>query len=234
MSLDFDTLRAANTRRLPQFKNSKGGPAHTSEDGSDWSPAQWLQAVVGELGEFAEVRLSYEAGELSFDEYKVKAAKELADVATYLDILARRALDTLVTYTVEDRAYQGSPVEDSPAQSLMTLLAVLGGYANDRKKLERGDYTRKEFELKTGPTLRHQLEWQLHHLFDPAHTGRMPHVGDCVVQAHAAGVDLGQAVVDKFNEVSKRVGANTFLGRYTHYGQGSYTICNESFYEANK
>ena len=34
--LSFNVLRAANTRRMPQFKNAKGEPAHEKEDGSDW------------------------------------------------------------------------------------------------------------------------------------------------------------------------------------------------------
>lgn len=49
--ITFDELRSANTKRLSQFKNSKGGTAHTEPDGSDWSDSDWLQAVVGELGE---------------------------------------------------------------------------------------------------------------------------------------------------------------------------------------
>lgn len=91
--LTFQQLRNMNTARLPQFKNSKGDPAHSEPDGSDWQPAQWLQAVVGELGEFANIRKKFERGDLSFDEYRAAAAKELADVQTYLDILALRALD---------------------------------------------------------------------------------------------------------------------------------------------
>lgn len=94
MSLTFDQLRKANTMRLPQFKNKRGGMAHSKPDGSDWSPAQWLQALVGELGEFANIRKKYERGDIDFAEYRVEAEKELADVATYLSILAMRALDT--------------------------------------------------------------------------------------------------------------------------------------------
>jgi hypothetical protein len=44
--LTFRTLRAANMQRLPLFKDAKGRTCHTEGDGSDWSPAQWLQAVV--------------------------------------------------------------------------------------------------------------------------------------------------------------------------------------------
>lgn len=92
--LTFDALRGANTARLPQFRNKHGEIAHAKPDGSDWSPAQWLQAVVGELGEYANVRKKYERGDLSFEEYQREASKELADVQTYLDILAMRALDS--------------------------------------------------------------------------------------------------------------------------------------------
>lgn len=125
--LTFNALRGANTARLPQFKNKHGGLAHSKADGSDWSPAQWLQAVVGELGEFANIRKKYERGDLTFNQYEAEAKKELADVQIYLDLLAKRALD---------------------------------------------------------------------------HRDGI---------AHTSGVDLGQAVIDKFNEVSVRVGSTVRL-----------------------
>lgn len=92
--LTFNTLRAANKARLPTFKNAKGEPAHSTDDGSDWSSAQWLQALVGEVGEFANLRKKYERGDITPEQYAVEAAKELADIQTYLDILATRCLDT--------------------------------------------------------------------------------------------------------------------------------------------
>ncbi len=91
--LRFGTLRFANRFRLPVFKNKHGQTAHSKPDGSDWSPAQWLQAVVGELGEYANFRKKFERGDLSEHDFEEYAAKELADVQTYLDILAMRALD---------------------------------------------------------------------------------------------------------------------------------------------
>lgn len=86
--LTFNVLRGANAARLPQFKNKHGGLAHSKPDGSDWSPAQWLQAVVGELGEYANLRKKFERGDVNAVEFQREAADELADVATYLDILA--------------------------------------------------------------------------------------------------------------------------------------------------
>lgn len=91
--ISFDDLRQANKWRLPQFKNKHGQSAHSMPDGSDWSPAQWLQALVGELGEFANIRKKFERGDLSFAQYAIEAEKELADVQTYLDLLALRCLD---------------------------------------------------------------------------------------------------------------------------------------------
>ncbi len=89
----FDSLREANKMRLPLFKNKHGEPAHSRPDGSDWTPAQWLQATMGELGEYANKRKKYERGDMTHAEFASEAAKELADVQTYLDILALRCLD---------------------------------------------------------------------------------------------------------------------------------------------
>lgn len=86
--LTFNALRGANRARLPQFRNRHGQLAHSKPDGSDWSPAQWLQAVLGELGEYANLRKKYERGDVDDSAFKAGAAKELADVVTYIDILA--------------------------------------------------------------------------------------------------------------------------------------------------
>lgn len=86
--LTFNTLRWANIARLPTFKNSKGQAAHSKPDGSDWSPAQWLEAVVGEIGEYANLHKKYVRGDIDEDVFKFNAGKELADVQIYLDILA--------------------------------------------------------------------------------------------------------------------------------------------------
>lgn len=91
MSLTFDALRGANLARLPQFKNGRGEPAHSKPDGSDWSLAQWSNAVLGELGEAANIIKKIERGDMTLDEARPSLAKEFADVQTYLDILAFRA-----------------------------------------------------------------------------------------------------------------------------------------------
>lgn len=89
-SLTFQALRNANTSRLILFKNSKGKKAHSKADGSDWSDAQWLQALVGEVGEYANLRKKVDRGDFTMKEALPMLANELADVQIYLDILAFR------------------------------------------------------------------------------------------------------------------------------------------------
>lgn len=89
--LTFDVLRRANCKRLPEFKNARGEPAHSEPDGSDWSLSAWSNAVLGELGEAANIIKKIERGDMTLDEARAALADELADVQTYLDILAFRA-----------------------------------------------------------------------------------------------------------------------------------------------
>jgi NTP pyrophosphatase (non-canonical NTP hydrolase) len=100
-SLNFDALRGANIKRLPQFKNRRGEPAHSEPDGSDWKLSAWCNAVTGELGETANLIKKVERGDLTLDEARADLAKELADVQTYLDILAFRCGVDLGRATVE-------------------------------------------------------------------------------------------------------------------------------------
>jgi NTP pyrophosphatase (non-canonical NTP hydrolase) len=87
--LTFNALRYANTVRLPSFRDAKGRIVH-APDGSDWSDAEWLQAVTGELGELANLMKKVKRGDLTKEEAQADLARELADVITYLDILAMR------------------------------------------------------------------------------------------------------------------------------------------------
>jgi len=89
--LNTGCLREANVARLPKFKNRKGEPAHSEPDGSDWALSAWANAVCGELGEAANLIKKIERGDFTLDEKREELGKELADVLTYLDILAFRA-----------------------------------------------------------------------------------------------------------------------------------------------
>lgn len=88
--LTFRTLRGGNRARLPQFKNRRGEPAHSEKDGSDWALSAWCNAVTGELGELANLIKKIERGDMSLEEARQEVSDELADVVTYLDILAFR------------------------------------------------------------------------------------------------------------------------------------------------
>ncbi len=89
--LALKDLREVNIKRLPQFKNRKGEPAHSEPDGSDWKLSAWCNAVCGELGETANIIKKIERGDFTLEEAKEELGKEIADVLTYLDILAFRA-----------------------------------------------------------------------------------------------------------------------------------------------
>lgn len=139
-SLQFGVLRAANTARLPQFKNKFMIAAHSVPDGSDWAASDWLTAVVGELGEYANNLKKFRRGDLTLGEFRIVAGKELADIIIYLDLLAKRTLDLVIPLGLN----------------------------------ESGD-----------ALFRHS--------------------------AHPTGIDLGAAVVAKFNEVSERVDSTVRL-----------------------
>lgn len=87
--LKFAELRKANKTRIPLFKNKKGKVVH-NHDGSDWALSQWSNATLGELGEAANLIKKIEREDFTLEEAREELAKELADVAVYLDILAFR------------------------------------------------------------------------------------------------------------------------------------------------
>jgi len=197
MSLTFGALRIANALRLPQFKNKHGGLAHSTQDGSDWSPAQWFMAVLGEMGEWARVRLMYESGALTREEYEAKCAKELADIATYLDILARRSLDITEPTPA---GWAGA------AEHILAAIANVGEYANERKKCERGDITFAELKKHND-----KLFAGIYALERLATLDMQQSQASKVVVAHSEGVDLDAAIIAKFNEVSRRVNSDVFM-----------------------
>lgn len=99
--LTFNTLREANLVRLPLFKNNLGNPAHSHPEGKDWSINDWTTAVLGELGEFANVAKKYRRGDITKEEFIKYASEELPDVQIYLDILAFQCGINLGNATIE-------------------------------------------------------------------------------------------------------------------------------------
>jgi len=86
MTLTFDVLRRANEVRKPSFKNRKG----ELHDYHDWTINDWLTATMGELGELANLAKKLRRGDYDLDDIRDEMADELADVMTYLDILAQK------------------------------------------------------------------------------------------------------------------------------------------------
>ena len=99
--LTFAQLRHANILRLPEFKDAKGRPAHSKADGSDWTLGEWMTAVVGEVGDAANIIKKVRRGDMTLEEARPLLAKEFADVQTYLDLLAFRCGIDLGDSTVE-------------------------------------------------------------------------------------------------------------------------------------
>src|SRR5579864_3449230 len=98
MSLDLNILRMANIIRLPQFKNAKGAPAHSMPDGSDWSLGEWMNALLGELGEAANIIKKIKRGDVTLDEVRGELANEFADAIIYSDIICFRLGKPLAEY----------------------------------------------------------------------------------------------------------------------------------------
>lgn len=91
--LTFNTLRGANMARLPQFRGRNGQLAHPPPhgDGSNWTLSDWMMAATGELGETANVLKKILRGDYTLEEKREELGREIADVVTYLDILANQA-----------------------------------------------------------------------------------------------------------------------------------------------
>ena len=100
-NLNLKALRMANIMRLPELKSATGAPAHSQADGSDWTLGEWCNAVCGELGELANLVKKVKRGDISMDDARPFIAKEMADVLTYLDIMAFRADVDLSKATID-------------------------------------------------------------------------------------------------------------------------------------
>jgi NTP pyrophosphatase (non-canonical NTP hydrolase) len=78
--LSFNTLRDANKERIKSSRYEKCE--------REWTTAHWMQATVGELGELANLMKKVDRGDIPLSIARPDIARELADVQTYLDIMA--------------------------------------------------------------------------------------------------------------------------------------------------
>ena len=88
--LTFNTLRQGNLHRLPEFRNAKGELSHAGHGNGlgAWSHSDWMMAMVGEVGEAANLIKKVRRGDFEMGEKRMDIARELADVAIYLDLLS--------------------------------------------------------------------------------------------------------------------------------------------------
>ena len=105
--LTFNELRMANVERIHNDKYT--------ECESQWTTAHWLQAMVGEVGELANVLKKIDRGDYDYENeiglkyhdptewagIRKQIRHELADIQTYLDILAFKLDVHLGEATVE-------------------------------------------------------------------------------------------------------------------------------------
>jgi len=78
--LTFNTLRQANVLRASK--------AEAYNECEKWGHAQWMQALVGEVGELANFLKKVDRGDFLIESISEDIANELADIQTYLDLLA--------------------------------------------------------------------------------------------------------------------------------------------------
>lgn len=78
--LTFQELREANVKRLSSSKYVLCE--------QNWTHAHWMQATVGELGELANLLKKVDRGDFTLESKIGAIADELADVQTYIDIMA--------------------------------------------------------------------------------------------------------------------------------------------------
>lgn len=91
-NLDFEELRLKSVERL------QNTPAF--EKCLDWDHSKWLQALVGEVGELANVLKKIDRGDFAYVLKADEIEKELADIQIYLDLLAHTLCVDLSNATI--------------------------------------------------------------------------------------------------------------------------------------
>jgi NTP pyrophosphatase (non-canonical NTP hydrolase) len=185
MTLTFSHLREVNVARCVE------GWHHPIRS---WTPADWLVAVAGELGEALNVakKLNRERdgiiGNLkSAAELRADFADELADTAIYLDLLlASESLRPFAEVELTPRGLHrlSGEVGDSLSDLGCKAVVSLGGLA---KAL-----------YEDGPHLRHRPV----NIYAAAE-GLLDVLDELAARAE---VDLAEAIVSKFNRTSEKHG----------------------------
>lgn len=191
-NLKLSALRQANALRIPQFKNAQGQMAHKKPDGSDWSLGDWINATLGEMGEAANLLKKIRRGDYDLDFIRVELAKELADVMCYLDILAMQ-LDIDLSCSPEE--------EVTTLRQDRVVLKMTSKFGHIAQTMETIELARENNE---NPENDIYLMTSLALYFQEL-------IMSIQELAKIMQINLGQAVIDKFNEVSVRVGSSIIL-----------------------
>lgn len=130
--LTFDELRRGNIARIPEFQNAKG----KIEDYRKWKLSQWSNAMFGECGEAANVIKKIERGDYTLAAGRQILADELADIQTYLDLLAWAANIDLGQATISKFNLKSEEV-GSVVQLHNTVVTTYTGLTPDTDKIEK-------------------------------------------------------------------------------------------------
>lgn len=192
--LDLAVFRQANRLRIPQFKNAQGNAAHSQADGSDWSLGDWVTATLGELGEATNLLKKIRRGDYDLDYIRPELAKELADVITYLDILAMQINVDLTCLHQQD-------VQLCKQDRVVLKISTNMGRASELfEQIEMNRDAGETIDEHDWDMFRRHVTFYFHEI-----------VSGLQELALMVDVNLGQATIDKFNEVSERVGSTIRL-----------------------
>lgn len=84
--ITLNQLRRANSTRKAMFTNKHGELAH-GPDTVPWNRAEWVEAMMGELGEYCNVSKKFRRGDLTKSEFIKAAMEEIGGTLLYLDLL---------------------------------------------------------------------------------------------------------------------------------------------------
>ena len=168
---------------------------------TDWSPSDWVTATAGELGELAAAMVTHGASTVLKSPTDA-IAEELADFFIYLDLTkaalcAAIGFDFISAERDDPRAtnahWSPSP-STGPDRAMLFITANFGLAADVVKKLNR------ERDNITGNTADHDTLVST--------LGRFILNTDAAVEAfaHACGINLMAAVVEKFDRTSEKIG----------------------------
>lgn len=185
-SLTFAALRAANLPRCRRW-HPDGAPPWTFDD--------WLLALGGEVGEALNVvkKLNRDRDGLAGntrtrEELIADLASELADVVIYLDILLGWDQPSVL---LADEGKTPEPMG-------------FDGFRKSRCQADRGTKLKEDSASRKGTRL---LQVSGSNIFAPAPRYLCTAILSCADRlADHFGIDLGNAVVTKFNATSDRFG----------------------------